>query len=60
MASILLIICQEKKQKIDFESLGIIYAPVKRIDEIIECYFTAEINLSFRARFQRGKSEKNL
>ena len=50
----------EKKQKVDFEPLDIIYKPVKCIDEIIECYFTAEINLAFRAHFQRGNNDKNL
>ena len=44
-----------KKQKVDFESLGIIYKPAMRLDEIIECYFTSEINLAFRANFQHKK-----
>ena len=47
-----------KKQKADFKSVDIIYEPVKRLDEIIECYFTTEINLAFRAKLQHHKNDR--
>ena len=46
----------EKNCQIDFMSVGIVYEPVKRMDEIIECYFTYEINEAFILRFQHSKN----
>ena len=40
----------EKKQKTDFEPLDIIYKPVKRLDDILECYFKSAIPLAFSAK----------
>ena len=39
-----------QKQKTDFEPLDIIYKPVKRLDEILECYFKSAIPLAFSAK----------
>ena len=44
-----------KKEKEDFQLLDIVYKPVKTIDQIIECYFTDQTNLAYRAHFQQGK-----
>ena len=47
-----------EKEKADFKSVDIIYEPVKRLDGIIECYFTTEINLAFRAKLQHHKNDR--
>ena len=36
----------KREQQIQFEPIDIVYKPVKRIDNIIECYFSNEINLT--------------
>ena len=48
----------EKNRQVKFESVDIVYEPVKRLHEIIECYFTNEINLAFIVRFQTSKNNK--
>ena len=46
----------DKSRQVQFESVDIVYKPVKRLDEIIECYFTKEIYQTFLVRFQDSKS----
>ena len=47
-----------EKEKADFKSVDIIYEPVKSLDEIIECYFTTEINLAFHAKLPHHKNDR--
>ena len=44
-----------KDQQIEFQPVDIICKPVKRVDEIIECFYSAEIFQAFTIRLQ-GKS----
>ena len=46
-----------KIRQIEFTSVDIVYEPVKRMDQIIECYFTNEINEAFIRRFQHYKND---
>ena len=48
----------EKDCQLDFESVDIVYEPVKRLDEIIECYFTNEINCAFIIRYKDSANDK--
>ena len=45
----------EKNRQVDFESVDVIYEPVKRLHEIIEYYFTNKINQAFIVRYQGSK-----
>ena len=46
----------DKNRHIDFESVDIVYKPVKHLHEVIECYFTNEINQAFIVRLQHSKN----
>ena len=48
----------DKNRQVDFESVDIVHKPVKRLHEIIECYFTNEINQAFIVRPQHSKNIK--
>ena len=50
----------DKKEKQNFQPLALVYKPIKTIDEIIECYFTDEIKLAYRAYIQKGKKCESL
>ena len=39
-------------------SIEIIYKPVKKEDEIIECFFSSKMNLAYRATFSENKELK--
>ena len=45
----------DKEEKRKFYPLDVVYKPVKRLDEIIECYFTNEVRLAYRALIYKGK-----
>ena len=47
-----------KEQQLDFTSVDIIYKTVRRVDNIIECYFSTEINQAFIACYQTCKNDK--
>ena len=44
-----------KEEKRKFLPLDIVYKPIKRLDQNIECYFTGEIRLADRTLKHRGK-----
>ena len=44
-----------KEEKRKFEPLDIVYKPIKSLEQKIECYFTDEIRLAYRAVVHRGK-----
>ena len=44
-----------KNRQVKFESVDIVYQPVRDLHEIIECYFTNEINQAFIARYLTTK-----
>ena len=48
----------DKNCQVEFESVDIVYKPVKCLHEIIECYFTNEINQAFIAYYQCSKNGK--
>ena len=39
--------------------IDIIYKPVKKEDEIIECFFTSQINLAYRSSFSENQKIKH-
>ena len=45
-----------KNRQVEFESVDIVYEHVKRLHEVIECYFTNEINQAYILRFQDYKN----
>ena len=47
-----------KKLRQSFHSIVIIYKPVKRCDEIINCFFSEKLNLAFRTSFSEGAKIK--
>ena len=47
-----------KNRQIEFVSVDIVYEPVKRLDQIIECYYTNETNQAFILRYQMSKNDK--
>ena len=48
----------DKNRQVDLESVDLVCKPVKRLHEIIECYFTNEINQAFIIRYQSHKNDK--
>ena len=44
-----------KEEKRKFIPLDIVYKPIKSLDQKIECYFTDEIRLAYRALVHKGK-----
>ena len=44
----------EKEQKQKFQPVDIVYKPIKSIEHNIECFFTDEIRLAYRALAHRG------
>ena len=48
-----------KKLRQTFRPIDIIYKPVKRPDQIINCYFSEKLNLAFRASFNEGTKIKH-
>ena len=47
----------DKTRQVQFESVDIVYKPVKRLHEIVERYFTNEINQAFIVCFQNSKND---
>ena len=45
----------ERDEKRKFYPMDIVYQPVKRLNENIECFFTNEIRLAYRGLVHRGK-----
>ena len=50
------IVCVEVNKKLRqlFHPINIIYKPVKKCDEIINCYFSEKRNMAFRSSFSKG------
>ena len=48
----------DKKRQVEFESVDVVCEPVKHLSEIIESYFTNEINQAFIARFEQSKNDQ--
>ena len=46
----------DRKLKQKMAPIDIIYKPVKKEDEIIECFFSLQMNLAFRATFTEDKN----
>lgn len=46
-----------EKVKIDYVPIDILYLPVKKIDETIDCYFTDSIHLAFKMSMSVRKSK---
>ena len=44
----------ERKLRQKMSLIDIIYKPVKKEDEIIECFFTSQINLAYRSTFSEN------
>ena len=49
----------ERKLKQKMSPIDIIYKPVKKEDEIIECFFTSQINLAYRSAFSENQKIKH-
>ena len=49
----------EKEQKEKFQPVDIAYKPIKSIEQNIECFFTDEIHLAYRALVHRGNVKFN-
>ena len=47
----------DEKVKIDYVPIDILYLPVKKIDETIDCYFTDSIHLAFKMSMSVRKSK---
>ena len=50
----------DKKLRQSFHPIDIIYKPVKRCDEIIDCFFSEKLNLTFRTSFSEGAKNKHI
>ena len=48
----------DRKLRQKMSPIDIIYKPVKKEDEIIECFFSSQLNLAFRASFNDSKGSK--
>ena len=48
-----------KKLRQSFHPIDIIYKPVKRCDEIIDCFFSEKLNLTFCTSFSEGVKIKH-
>ena len=48
----------EKEQQLEFQSIDIVFKPVKHIYEIIKCYCTNGFNQTFIAKYQTCKNDK--
>ena len=48
----------ERKLRQKMSLIDIIYRPVKKEDEIIECFFTSQINLAYRSTFSENQKIK--
>ena len=55
------IICVEfgKKLRQSFRAISIIYKPVKKCDEIINCYLSEKLNTAFRGIYNEGTKIKH-
>ena len=49
----------ERKLRQKMSPIDIIYKPVKKEDEIIECFFTSQINLAYRLTFNENQKIKH-
>ena len=49
----------ERKWRQKMSLINIIYKPVKKEDEIIECFFTSQINLAYRSIFSENQKIKH-
>ena len=49
----------ERKLRQKISPLDIIYKPVKKEDEIAECFFTKQINLAYRSTFSENQKIKH-
>ena len=50
----------DRKLRQKMSPIDIIYKPVKKEDEIIECFFSSQMNLAYRASFSVNKESKKL
>ena len=44
-----------KKEKNDLCPINIIYQPVKKLDQVIKCYFTNDLKSAYRALYHKGQ-----
>ena len=49
----------KRKLRQKMSPIDIIYKPVKKEDEIIECFFTSQINLAYRSTFSENQKIKH-
>ena len=56
---ILFVTCSKNKEKHEFRPIDIIYKPIKKIDNNVECFFTEDIRLAYRALIHRGSLKFN-
>ena len=49
---------QEKKNRKKFRPVDIIYKPIKKNDELINCYFSEKFNFGFHGKFTEGSDTK--
>ena len=45
-----------RRQRTKFLPIDIIHKPVKRLNDIIDCYFSIDLASAFRAEWSTGKS----
>ena len=48
-----------KKLRQSFRSIDIIYNPVEKCDEIVNCYFSEKLNAAFQGIYNEGRKIKH-
>ena len=52
-------ICLQAKQKSDLIPLNILYKPVKKEHDVIECFFTDDLKNAYRALYLKGTGQRS-
>ena len=45
-----------RRQRSKFPPIEIVYKPVQKLDDIIDCYFSIDLATAYRAEWSTGKS----
>ena len=48
----------DQKIRQNFSPIDILYKPVKKEDEVIDCFFTDKMSLTYRATYSTGNEKK--
>ena len=51
---------QERKEKEEFQPIDIVYQPVKKYDEVTDCYFTDSIHEAYRTTMSQDRKKDKL